>query len=87
MRLLGRARARALHAAKVTGDENVPRGAVSWTAEVARACEEVRGARRGVCARAFGDLARCRVYPGTGMTSARGYMRVPAPLCLCALTP
>ncbi|KAI0958082.1 hypothetical protein AcW1_006261 [Taiwanofungus camphoratus] len=68
------ARARALHAAKVTGDENVPRGAVSWTAQVARPCEEVRGAPRGVCARAFGDLARCRVYPGTGMTSARGYM-------------
>ncbi|GBE81676.1 hypothetical protein SCP_0400470 [Sparassis crispa] len=64
---------RSLSAWKITGDENVPRGALTWTFAMGRPYR-VPALQREVCVQSFGDLEKCRVYSGTGTISARGYM-------------
>ncbi|KAH9848838.1 hypothetical protein C2E23DRAFT_870950 [Lenzites betulinus] len=55
-----------LRAWKITGDENVPRGALSWRANVESPLVLV-GARREF-------VEGCRFFEGAGITSGRGYM-------------
>ncbi|KAH9950327.1 hypothetical protein B0H21DRAFT_567996 [Amylocystis lapponica] len=58
---------------KVTGDENVPRGICSWTVQMSDTLP-ITHAVHDMCVEAFGPLARCRVFHGTGAMSARGFM-------------
>ncbi|OCH92226.1 hypothetical protein OBBRIDRAFT_818389 [Obba rivulosa] len=58
---------------KITGDENVPRGAVSWTATTTE-ISSIPSSRQDAYTRAFGNLSQCRLYPGMGTGSGRGFM-------------
>ncbi|KAI0374611.1 hypothetical protein BV20DRAFT_1032739 [Pilatotrama ljubarskyi] len=64
---------RMLRAWKISGDENVPRGALTWEANMEiplRLSDE----HRALCGRLLGDLNGYTFFGGTGMFSARGYM-------------
>ncbi|OBZ69294.1 hypothetical protein A0H81_10921 [Grifola frondosa] len=58
---------------KITGDENVPRGALSWDVSTAR-LYQVSSTQSDLFARSFGTSPIARLYEGTGTVSARGFM-------------
>lgn len=58
---------------KVTGDENVPRGALSWSM-LTTAPYVVEEHQRQLLEQSFGSLDRCRLFHGEAITSERGYM-------------
>ncbi|CDO75229.1 hypothetical protein BN946_scf184895.g9 [Trametes cinnabarina] len=62
-----------LRAWKVTGDENVPRGALSWEASMG---DPVRlsGSEHALCAKCLGDPVAYKFFGGTGTFSGRGFM-------------
>lgn len=62
-----------LRAWKITGDENVPRGALSWEVNTA---DPYPMSQVSPCALEQGidDLTRYRLFGGTGTISARGYL-------------
>ncbi|KAI0823537.1 hypothetical protein BC628DRAFT_1411555 [Trametes gibbosa] len=64
-----------LRAWKITGDENVPRGALTWYANMESPLT-LLGARRELCVQCLGmeDVAECRFFEGAGTISRRGYM-------------
>ncbi|KAI9069074.1 hypothetical protein FKP32DRAFT_1560422 [Trametes sanguinea] len=62
-----------LRAWKITGDENVPRGALSWQANV-EAQARLSQSERAVCAQCLGDLGAFKLFSGTGTFSGRGFM-------------
>ncbi|KAH9832870.1 uncharacterized protein C8Q71DRAFT_713697 [Rhodofomes roseus] len=64
---------KSLRAIKVTGDENVPRGAVSWDVSTAEACQ-LSGQERDLWSRTMGGVVPAHTYRGQGAISARGYM-------------
>ncbi|KAL7283816.1 hypothetical protein ACG7TL_003256 [Trametes sanguinea] len=62
-----------LRAWKITGDENVPRGALSWQADM-EAEALLNQSERALCARSLGDLEAYCLFSGTGTFSGRGFM-------------
>ena len=62
-----------LRAWKITGDENVPRGALSWEVDTATPYPM---SQVPPCALEYGidDLTRFRLFGGTGTISARGHL-------------
>lgn len=64
-----------LRAWKITGDENVPRGALSWQVDTGSECP-VRQIPACACMReqGIGDLAKYRAFGGSGTISARGFL-------------
>ena len=58
---------------KITGDENVPRGALSWEANMGKTCPP---SALPPCAgeEGIGDLTAHRLFEGTGVISARGFL-------------
>lgn len=68
------AQSRTLSGTKITGDEHVPRGIVSWMLDVSRSCV-IEPEERSTCDRAFrGEASKYRLFRGTGHLSARGYI-------------
>ena len=65
--------AAALRAWKVTGDENVPRGALSWEVSTESAYPV---SQLPECAQSLGDLTQFRLFGGSGTVSARGFLCV-----------
>lgn len=62
-----------LRAWKITGDENVPRGALTW--EVHTGTPYVLShVPSYAMAQGIGDLSKYRLFGGTGVISARGFM-------------
>ncbi|KAH9900803.1 hypothetical protein C8Q73DRAFT_742596 [Cubamyces lactineus] len=62
-----------LRAWKITGDENVPRGVVSWQVSINNPLD-LAGAERAMCSRCLGDLNELKLFRGTGTFSGRGFM-------------
>ncbi|KAI0323326.1 hypothetical protein GY45DRAFT_1357544 [Cubamyces sp. BRFM 1775] len=62
-----------LRAWKITGDENVPRGAVSWQVGVANPLD-LAGTDLAMCMRCLGDLNGFKIFGGTGTFCSRGFM-------------
>ena len=62
----------ALRAWKLTGDENVPRGALSW--EVALGAGAPAPEQLPPCAHTLGDLSRYKLFGGSGTVSARAFL-------------
>ncbi|KAI0672662.1 hypothetical protein C8Q78DRAFT_969733 [Trametes maxima] len=63
-----------LRAWKITGDENVPRGALSWQADL-KSPYRLSEAHRALCAGCLGGaLEGYRLYPTSGTISGRGFM-------------
>ncbi|EMD37993.1 hypothetical protein CERSUDRAFT_93518 [Gelatoporia subvermispora B] len=58
---------------KITGDENVPRGAISWSVTTTE-IDPIPSSRQDAFTKTFGDLRECRLYPGVGTASGRGFM-------------
>ncbi|KAJ8501690.1 hypothetical protein ONZ51_g464 [Trametes cubensis] len=63
----------ALRAWKITGDENVPRGAISWQANMENPLD-LAGTDLAMCLRCLGDLDGFKFFGGTGTLSGRGFM-------------
>ncbi|KAI0351534.1 hypothetical protein OH77DRAFT_1498495 [Trametes cingulata] len=62
-----------LRAWKISGDENVPRGALTWEAKMHTSLQ-LSGDHLEVCARSLGDLNGYKFFRGSGTFSARGFM-------------
>ncbi|KAI1791728.1 hypothetical protein LXA43DRAFT_888696 [Ganoderma leucocontextum] len=62
-----------VHGWKITGDTNVPRGALSWSANTSDPCPSSR-LPEWVNDHELGDLTKCRFFGGTGVVSARGFL-------------
>ncbi|RPD56380.1 hypothetical protein L226DRAFT_468594 [Lentinus tigrinus ALCF2SS1-7] len=62
-----------LRAWKITGDENVPRGALSWEVST-RDPYPMSQVPPSALEQGVDDLARYRLFGGTGTISARGYL-------------
>ncbi|TFK93254.1 hypothetical protein K466DRAFT_594584 [Polyporus arcularius HHB13444] len=62
-----------LRAWKITGDENVPRGALSWEVDT-RVPYTMSQVPTCALEQGLDDLARYRLFGGTGTISARGYL-------------
>ncbi|KAI0766344.1 hypothetical protein BD413DRAFT_481183 [Trametes elegans] len=62
-----------LRAWKITGDENVPRGAISWRVGV-KTPYQLSVGHRQLCERLLGDLDGHVFFDGTGTYSGRGFL-------------
>ncbi|KAL1937613.1 hypothetical protein VTO73DRAFT_12999 [Trametes versicolor] len=62
-----------LRAWKITGDENVPRGALTWHANMETPLPQTQSLRE-LCVRCLKDIEGYRFFDGAGITSGRGYM-------------
>ncbi|CCL98769.1 uncharacterized protein FIBRA_00774 [Fibroporia radiculosa] len=67
---------RSLRAVKITGDENVPRGVVSWEARAPPAdFASLDANEQQSCSRVLGgDVHRCLLFRGAGTMSSRGFL-------------
>ncbi|KAI0636475.1 hypothetical protein C8Q77DRAFT_1049894 [Trametes polyzona] len=63
----------ALRAWKITGDENVPRGALSWQANTERPLR-LSSRHRELCVRCLSSVDGFQFFEGTGTGSGRGFM-------------